>query len=138
MSENKNLWFQMKDDETKEQWIISRGRAKELLGILELRDSFDKRIGYTQMRQEEIVEIITECILPTFTKQFIRQFLAEHEGIDTKAFHKFLNCKNSVLARAYWFAKRELEECGEIVSVKQGRGKPKLWYIKGKEKAKTC
>ena len=110
---------------------------RQKIGICKLKaeiqaeiEGLDKRIDYMQKRQEEIVKVVTEMLLPFFTKGAILDFLKENKDVNTRHFHDFLNRKNGVLDRAFWYAKQKLEEEGKIESIKQGRGKLRLWRVK--------
>ncbi len=131
MSNNdKDLWFKTQDNKTKTEWLITPKRARELLGIPLLEGGLGKRIDYTQTRQEEITKILTEMLLPFFTKSALLDFVKENKDLNTRRLHSFLNKENQVLSRAFWYAKQELEKEGKIESVKQGRGKMRLWRLK--------
>ena len=128
--EDKDLWFKMNDDKTKKEWCIHPNKAKRLLEIPALKQGLDKRIDYTQTRQEELVQIVTEMLLPFFTKGAILDFVKENKDLNTRQFHAFLHKENQVLTRAFWYAFQELEKEGKIESVKQGRGKARIWRVK--------
>ena len=128
--DEKDFWFKMNDDKTNKEWYIHPNHAKRLLEIPALKQGMDKRIDYTQTRQEELVKIVTEMLLPFFTKKAILDFVKENKNLNTRQFHAFLHKENQVLTRAFWYAKDKLEEQGEIESIKQGRGKPRLWRVK--------
>jgi len=133
--EDTDLWFKMNDDKTNKEWYIHPNKAKKLLEISAFKEGMDKRIDYTQTRQEELIKVVTEMLLPFFTKGAILDFVKDNKNLDTRQFHAFLNKdkENQVLTRAFWYVKDKLEEEGKIESIKQGRGKPRLWRLKPNE-----
>ena len=111
-----------------QEYIMS---FEELRSIL-LRDDPEWKNAVKILRQDvnELAEIIREEMRIPKMREEIVSFLKNNANIETCNFNKRGNMWTGEKRWAWFKAKELLEAEGVIVSVKQGRGKNRLWKLK--------
>jgi len=80
----------------------------------------------------ELANLFVDAILVPKAKDDVIAFLREHPKVETRILNRQGYMLEDLKWRAWLKAKDVLERDGVIVSVKQGRGKNRVWLLKEK------